>query len=341
MRLGTAVGILILAGVFFISPFQVFAEDPILGGSLVPNCDAANQSDAGFGSGFAGACQLCDFVTLANNIIRFAVAFSVIAATLMFAYAGALYFTAAASEANIKKAHGIFSKVFAGLVIVLIAWLLVHLFMQTLTNQDEFGPWHEIRCVPYPVGQSLADRDDTRVSARAPTPRTTGGGGQCVGGGTAQRSDNSIANPCPDCIALQLTTQSSSCYKGNPSGQYCVVKPALSTALLRLNTTQAITITGAVGGTHCASCQIAGSPDVGTCVDAVTTARSQMQDPALVRQFINAASNAGLRAVLEFPTSDARFAFLQAGQAAGITFQLSEVIVVGHASGIHYSIYKD
>lgn len=169
MRLGTIVGIFILGVFFLVTPFQAFAEDPILGGSLVPTCDAANQSNAGFGSGFAGACQLCDFVTLANNIVRFAVAFTVIVATLMFAYAGALYFTAAASEANIKKAHGIFSKVFSGLVIVLIAWLLVHLFMQTLTNQDELGPWHEIRCVPYPVGESLAAIDNTRVGARPPT----------------------------------------------------------------------------------------------------------------------------------------------------------------------------
>lgn len=116
--------------VFFI-PFFASAASP-LEGSIVPACS--------YGP-FEGACGFCDIFQLAQNLINFAVAFSVLVATIMFVYAGFLYFSASAKHDNIKKAHGIFWKVFIGFVFILGAWLIVSLIMSTLLN-DKFSPWN-------------------------------------------------------------------------------------------------------------------------------------------------------------------------------------------------------
>lgn len=125
----------------------------ILDGSIVPQCFSNEQGGEVYGS-FSGACQLCDLITLASNLIQFAVAFAVVAGTVMFAYAGMLYFTAAAKPDNIKKAHGIFVRVVAGLVIILIAWLIIDLIMKTLTG-GKWGPWNEIPCIEYPTAENF------------------------------------------------------------------------------------------------------------------------------------------------------------------------------------------
>jgi len=107
----------------------------ILGGPIVPQCNGP----------FAGACGFCDLFQLAQNSINFAVEFSVIVATVMFVYAGVLYFSASAKPDNIKKAHGIFWKVFIGFVLILAAWLIVDIIMKTLLG-GEFGPWNSLAC---------------------------------------------------------------------------------------------------------------------------------------------------------------------------------------------------
>lgn len=113
-------------------PFLASAASP-LEGPIVPACSSIE--------GFEGACGLCDIFQLAQNLINFAVAFSVLVATIMFVYAGFLYFSASAKHDNIKKAHGIFWKVFIGFVFILGAWLIVSLIMSTLLN-DKFSPWN-------------------------------------------------------------------------------------------------------------------------------------------------------------------------------------------------------
>lgn len=163
----------ILVASFF--PQNVFAEDP-LAGSLVPTCDQAQNG------GFIGACQLCDLVKLAQNLINFSIALSVVVATLLFAYAGFMYFTAASSPDNIKKAHGIFTKTLTGIVIILAAWLLVNILMTTITG-GTLSLSDPIQCLTYPTRDSL--------------PRATGvtGSGR-VGAGATQRCDPASSGQC-------------------------------------------------------------------------------------------------------------------------------------------------
>jgi hypothetical protein len=360
MRVRLLAGVFIfLAAALFLLPGSASAdEDPILNGALVPTCDAADQAGA-FGEGniFTGACQLCDLVKLADNLIRFAVAFSVIVATLMFAYAGFLYFTASASEGNIKKAHGIFSKVFGGLVIILVAWLVVDIIMRTLVNQEGGNLWHEIECAEYPVTtEGYFARTDAAIGDRTVSDPVVSEGrsaaGQCSGGTPVLRSNNQMEGACPGCTALRLPTSPSAsaatgCYKAD-SGPYCYVKPTMNTRAQALSTAlgslrrdnvpapQILTVTGAVGGQHCATCQIAGESDVGTCIDA----RTPSEEPRAVREFIDAARSSLLRAQLEFTSEGQKSSFLTRARAAGISFTNDEILVVGRASAVHYSIYS-
>lgn len=118
-----------------LAPVAVLAAT-ILDGPIVPKC----------GGTFEGDCDVCDVMQLVRNLINFAISFAAIVATLMFVYAGFLYFTASAKQDNIKKAHGIFWKVFLGFVFILAAWLIVDVVMKTMLGGGNFGPWNQLPC---------------------------------------------------------------------------------------------------------------------------------------------------------------------------------------------------
>lgn len=174
IRRATALFVLVFALLLVVMPYVASAAP--LDGRIVPTCDAADQAEVGF----AGACQLCDLVKLANNMVGFAVAFSTVVATLMFAYAGILYVTAASNPENIKKAHSIFIKVLVGLVLILISWLIVDIIMKTIAGQAISGPWRSIECIPYPKASALA---------QAPTPTVRAGGQGGGAGGLPYNKD--------------------------------------------------------------------------------------------------------------------------------------------------------
>lgn len=139
---------------FLLLPLGVFAVEPtsVLEGTggLVPGCEGA-------------FCRACDLVTLSNNVINFGIAFSVIVATLMFAYAGILYVTAAGVGAEqVKKAHKIFVNIFVGLLVVLLAWLLVNIMFSVLSGKG-LADWTKIQCVANPVSDPFAQVGDPNV----------------------------------------------------------------------------------------------------------------------------------------------------------------------------------
>jgi membrane protein DedA with SNARE-associated domain len=61
----------------------------------------------------------------------------VLAAIIVFTYAGYLYITGI--EGNIKKAKSIFPKVFLGFVIMLVAWFVVYQLLSWLTGNSGFA----------------------------------------------------------------------------------------------------------------------------------------------------------------------------------------------------------
>lgn len=136
-------------------PLFAFGADPTagldgMGTGLVPQCEGP-------------FCRACDLVTLSNNVINFGIVFSVVVATLMFAYAGILYVTAAGVGAEqVKKAHKIFINIFVGLLIVLLAWLLVNIMVSVLTGKG-LSIWAKIQCVANPTSDAFAPAGDSNV----------------------------------------------------------------------------------------------------------------------------------------------------------------------------------
>jgi len=97
---------------------------------FLPSPDASRTTDGQ--AGFDGEeCGWKHIVKLAQNIVNFLIAFSVVIATLMFTYAGFLYLTAGGNPSRLEKAHKIFINVGIGFVFVLGAFLIVKLVMDT------------------------------------------------------------------------------------------------------------------------------------------------------------------------------------------------------------------
>ena len=110
------VGILFfVTGMFVLVPFFAFAQ-------IVP-CDGPN-------------CNFNHLVNLVANIVDFITMISVFVATLLFGWAGWLYVTAGGKPDQIKKAHGIFTTVFWGFVIILTAWLIVNTITNAFLDKD-------------------------------------------------------------------------------------------------------------------------------------------------------------------------------------------------------------
>lgn len=81
----------------------------------------------------------CDFngaMKQVQHLIDIAMVLGVLAAIVLFTYAGYLYITG--TEGNIKKAKSIFPKVFFGFVIMLVAWFVVYQLLIWLTGNSGF-----------------------------------------------------------------------------------------------------------------------------------------------------------------------------------------------------------
>ena len=113
-----------LISVAVLAPALAFAlpqPTGVIGGQLVPTC--------------APNCAWADLVKLASNILNFLVFLSIMAAALMFSYAGFLYMSDGGSMNKVKEAHSVFAAVAVGIIIVLVAWLAVDTLMKTLTGK--------------------------------------------------------------------------------------------------------------------------------------------------------------------------------------------------------------
>jgi hypothetical protein len=146
-----------------------------------------------------GDCEFCDIVQIANRIIRFLVAATVLVATIMFVYAGILFLTAGANEGNVSKAKGIFWSVLLGLVFVLASWLIIDIIMRTLYDDSAWGPWNEILCKrsdPNETCHSLNTEREGGIDGGAPTEPAGTWCYICTLASGAQNTDCSTYNQC-------------------------------------------------------------------------------------------------------------------------------------------------
>ena len=121
---------IVILTVVMVAPALAFGADlgnPTgeTGGTLLPNCAP---------TGGKYTCGWSDLIQFASNILNFLVYLSIIAAAVMFAYAGYLYMSDGGSMEQVKDAHGIFTSTVVGIIIVLVAWLSVDALVKSLTG---------------------------------------------------------------------------------------------------------------------------------------------------------------------------------------------------------------
>jgi len=82
-----------------------------------------------------GICTFGDIMPTISGIINWVIIIAVSISAIMFAYAGFLYMTAQGDLGQMKKGRDIFKNVVIGFVIMLSAWLIVTLVLNTLINE--------------------------------------------------------------------------------------------------------------------------------------------------------------------------------------------------------------
>lgn len=105
-------------------PSIVFGGSVSIPSQIVPNCGVN--------------CGWLELVGLAKNILDFMIYLSVPIAAIAFMYAGWLYLSARGNTGQISKAHGIFLNVVIGLIIVLVAWGVVDLIIDSLLKPGSY-----------------------------------------------------------------------------------------------------------------------------------------------------------------------------------------------------------
>lgn len=109
------------------------------GDPVLPQCNKSSYDpQTGVLLGIQNPCGWQHLVTLAGNLLQFMFFLAVPIAAVAFAYAGLLYFTSRGSDTQIKKAHGIFTNVFWGIIIVLAAWAIVDLIVDELVDKEAY-----------------------------------------------------------------------------------------------------------------------------------------------------------------------------------------------------------
>ena len=109
------------------------------------------------------ACQACDLVKLGNNIISFLIGLGVLVAVVMVAWAGVKLVTSGGSSESVGKAKGMIWSALVGFVIILACYLLVDVFMKTLTKDES--------------GKSMGVAEWTAKFCEAPASTNAGFGG--------------------------------------------------------------------------------------------------------------------------------------------------------------------
>lgn len=110
----------------------------------------------GTGQFDATGCQACHLFQLIDRIVQFLILLAVPIASLLFAYAGILYFTSGGGHGK-EEAKNIFKDALFGFIIALCGFLIVDTIIKTLVNGSFTGPsWNTVQCV------SGNDRNITR-----------------------------------------------------------------------------------------------------------------------------------------------------------------------------------
>lgn len=89
--------------------------------------------------GGAPNCDFSDLLNTADNIFKMAVGVSVAVVAIIFAYAGWTYMTSGGDSGKVKQANKMFTNAAIGFGIVLAAFLIIELILNTLGYTGNSG----------------------------------------------------------------------------------------------------------------------------------------------------------------------------------------------------------
>lgn len=125
---------LIIFLIFFSLVF--LSVQPVLAASLLDGLRPECRS--------LGNCNLCDFLDLFVNAANILVALSGTFAILMFVYGGIIMITAYGNEARFKWGKDMILATVTGIFIVLLAWTIVNVLIETLYGNSSLPSWYNV-----------------------------------------------------------------------------------------------------------------------------------------------------------------------------------------------------
>ncbi len=97
-------------------------------------------------------CTACDFVVMAQNIMKWFVAISASIVALVFALGGMKMVMSAGNTGAVSEAKEMMTNSVIGFLILLGAWLIVNTVLMTVMSDGKgIEVWGEIQCVPNPT----------------------------------------------------------------------------------------------------------------------------------------------------------------------------------------------
>ncbi|NQV93088.1 hypothetical protein HQ403_01155 [Candidatus Kaiserbacteria bacterium] len=308
--LASIFSLFLIGAVFLVSPNASYAAEPLV------QCGGTGQLE----------CSLCELAKLAERVINFIVQVSFVIAALLFAIAGAFYFTAGGDPGRVSSAHKILKDTVIGIIIILTAWLVVNVILAALTKEGGLNPFTSVLC---------QNREHANEFQGINTP--SDGSSSLQATGSKKDTPTQPKTNCSNCTLLSssILTNGNAC-KSGVSG--CFVEKELNNRLLSLQERAATPQYNLSAGSwqvseawpptveHKAACHYNA-----TCVD-VSFTKTATRSPKNVQSFIDAAAGSQLRAVYEVST-EARKEQLS---SQGVT----SVIVVPTITGEHFSVYK-
>jgi hypothetical protein len=111
--------------VIFIFTFLIFNFAPFGASAALIPCGPGTSKPT---------CQFCDLAELIGRVINFGIKLVIPIGVVFIAWGGIVILTASGSTEKAKKGRDILTAAIIGIVIALIAWLLVHQFLNIITG---------------------------------------------------------------------------------------------------------------------------------------------------------------------------------------------------------------
>jgi hypothetical protein len=113
------------------------ADNQSLLGPLVPSC-----------SGEGGVCTYCDFLAMAQSIIKFLMEVSIPIGVIFIIYGSIMLMVAAGAPERAQNARKIITSAIIGVAIALCAWLIVNTIFIVLAKGNIVDDWWKLNCNP-------------------------------------------------------------------------------------------------------------------------------------------------------------------------------------------------